>query len=217
MSKVPEERVAVLVVDMQNAFCHRRGSFAAAGADISGCVSAIDGCVRLTATARAAGVPLIFTKAEHSPDYSDWPLLNELELFAPLRAAGSCVAGSWDAELVEQLRVEPGERVFSKSRYSAFIGTELDCHLEELGVENLVVGGVGTIACVESTVREASQRGFRTFVVRDAVGDIDADAHAASLRVQGSLFGWLTDCDEVAASWRVGPVAQGGGPPSRGG
>ncbi len=70
-----------------------------------------------------------------------------------------------------------------------------------MGVENLVIGGVGTSVCVESSVRDASQREFRTYVVEDATGDINPDTHTASLQIMGSMFGWTTPYDEVIADW----------------
>lgn len=203
MTPVPQDAVAVLIVDLQNAFCHPDGSFAKVGVDVSGCTAAIAGCVRLVEAGRARGMPVVFTRAVHAPGLADWPVLTELPVFAGLREIGSCLGGSWDAELVEELSVTPGELVLTKSRYSPFVETDLEGWLRQRRIENLVVGGVGTSVCVESTVRDASQRNFRTYVASDATGDIHAASHEASLAVLGTMFGWLTTAEEVVRSWEA--------------
>ncbi|MCL1897340.1 MAG: cysteine hydrolase [Micrococcales bacterium] len=201
MTDIPASAVAVVIVDMQNGFCHPNGSFAQVGADVSGTQAAIPGCVRLVDAARQAGVPVFFTRAIHQPGLTDWKVLSELPMFAGLKQIGSCEPGTWDAQLVDELTVAPGERVIDKSRFSPFVETGIETQLHELGIENLVVGGVGTSACVESTVRDAAQREFRTFVAADACGDLSAEAHQNSIQIMGSMFGWATTTDEVLAAW----------------
>jgi len=201
MTDIPTTAVAVVIVDMQNGFCHPNGSFAKVGADVSGCGDAIAGCVRLVDAARQAGIPVFFTKAIHEPGLTDWKVLSELPMFAGLKEIGSCEPGTWDAELVDELTVAPGETVVTKSRFSPFVETDIEARLHQLGVHNLVVGGVGTSACVESTVRDASQREFRTFVVADACGDLSAEAHQISLKIMGTMFGWPTTTEQVLAAW----------------
>jgi ureidoacrylate peracid hydrolase len=201
MADIPTTSVAVLIVDMQNGFCHPDGSFAKVGADVTGMTAAIAGCVRIVDAARDNDIPVIFTKAIHEPGLTDWKVLSELPMFAGLRNIGSCEEGSWDAELVDNLKVGPDELLFTKSRFSPFVETDIEARLREMGIENLIVGGVGTSACVESAVRDASQREFRTYVVQEATGDISPDARDHSMRIMGSLFGWTTTADEVLAAW----------------
>src|SRR4051794_13067270 len=171
MTEIPSNNVAVLIIDMQNGFCHPDGSFAKVGADVSGMTAAIAGCVRIVDAARASGIPVLFTKAIHEPGLTDWKVLSELPMFAGLRNIGSCEDGSWDAELVDELKPGPDDVVLTKSRFSPFVETDIQQRLEDMGVEHLIVGGVGTSACVESSVRDASQREFRTYVVDEATGD----------------------------------------------
>jgi ureidoacrylate peracid hydrolase len=203
VTEIPSTSVAVMIIDMQNCFCHPDGSFGKVGADVAGCTAAIPGCVKLVEAARAKGIPVIYTRALHEPGLTDWRVLSELPIFAGLRVieGGSCEVGSWDAELVDELKVGPHEQLFEKSRYSPFVETDIEAKLRSMGIENLVIGGVGTSVCVESSVRDASQREFRTYVVEDATGDINPDSHAASLHIMGSMFGWTTTSDEVIAAW----------------
>lgn len=200
MATLTPDRTAVVIVDMQNGFCHPKGSFGRAGADVSGCAAATPGCVALVEAARAAGVPVVWTRAIHHDDLSDWRMLTEVPMYAGLIGIGSCVEGSWDADLVDGLAPAPDDIVLTKSRFSPFVETDIAQRLRALGVENLLVGGVGTSACVESTVRDASQRDFRTYVVTEATGDISAAAHEHSLHVMGSLFGWTVSIDEARSA-----------------
>ena len=157
--------------------------------------------MRTSPAARDNDIPVIFTKAIHEPGLTDWKVLSELPMFAGLRNIGSCEEGSWDAELVDELKVGPNELLFTKSRFSPFVETDIEARLREMGIENLIVGGVGTSACVESAVRDASQREFRTYVVEEATGDISPDSRDHSMRIMGNLFGWTTTAEEVLAAW----------------
>jgi ureidoacrylate peracid hydrolase len=194
------DRTAVLIIDMQNGFCHPEGSFGRAGADVSGCGAAAPGCAELVELGRAAGLPVAWTCAIHRDDLSDWRMLTEVPMYAGLIGVGSCVEGTWDADFVDGLAPADGELVVTKSRFSPFYETGVEAWLRARGVENLLVGGVGTSACVESTVRDASQRDFRTYVVTEATGDISAAAHEHSLHMMGSLFGWTVSLADVRAA-----------------
>jgi ureidoacrylate peracid hydrolase len=200
MTDVPRADTALLVIDMQNGFCHPDGSFAQLDLDISMCTAAIDGCARLVEAARAAGVPVIFTRYVYRPDYADGGVLVH-ELLPALAEVKSLAGGTWDAELVDELRPRPEDFVVDKSRYSAFYGTGLKPILSSLGVRSLIVCGVTTNMCVETTARDASQRDYRVYVVRDATGELDAARHDAALATLGFGFGWVTGVDDVLAAW----------------
>lgn len=207
MTAIPREKTAVVIVDMQNGFCHPEGSFGRAGADVAGTWAAIPGCVELIAAAREAGLPIVLTRAIHVDDLSDFKMLQEVPMYAPLRGIGSCVEGTWDAEFVDGIVAEPGDLVITKSRFSPFVETDIAEQLRARGIERLLVGGVGTSACVESTVRDAAQRDFSTFVVAEATGDISAAAHEASLHTMGHLFGWTVALADVKKALAGAEVA----------
>ena len=202
---IPHENTALIVVDMQNGFCHPKGSFATLGFDISMLKDAVPGCVQLVEAARAAGILVIYTRYVYQPDYADGGLLTQ-ELLPAIAESGHLAASSWDAEIVEELTPQGGEIVIDKSRYSAFYGTRLEPTLTSQGIRSLVVAGVTTNMCVETTVRDASQRDYRPFVVSDATGELDPDRHRHALNTIGFGFGWVTTVDEVRAAWAgVGP------------
>jgi ureidoacrylate peracid hydrolase len=196
------DATALLVIDMQNGFCHPDGSFATLGLDVSMCTAAIAGCAGLVEDARAAGVPVVYTRYVYRPDYRDGGVLVH-DLMPDLATARSLAAGSWDAELVDELSPREDEFVVDKNRYSAFYGTGLEPILTSLGVRRLVVCGVTTNMCVETTVRDASQRDYLTFVVSDATGELDRARHDSALATLGFGFGRVVTRAEVAAGWSV--------------
>lgn len=191
---------ALLVVDMQNGFCHDDGAINRMGLPAARLRDAIAPCARLVAAARGARVPVLFTRYVYRPDYADGGLLVD-ELMPDLKTHEALRAGSWDAQVIDALAPEAGEPVIDKNRPSAFFGTDLDATLKTLGARNLVVCGVTTNCCVETTVRDASQRDIRTFVVRDAVAEYDDDRHAVALKSMALLFAYVVGLDDVLAGW----------------
>jgi ureidoacrylate peracid hydrolase len=198
---ISKQGVALIVVDMQNGFCHPSGSFAKIGLDITMCSGAIEGCKELIECARAFHMPIVFTRYVYQPGYTDGGVLVN-ELLPAIKDVNSLAANSWDAEIVDKLKPSPGEVVIDKSRYSAFYGTRLEPLLTSLGIKELVVCGVTTNMCVESTARDASQRDYRVFVVRDATGELDRARHDHALFTIGFGFGWVVDTQDVLHAWR---------------
>jgi ureidoacrylate peracid hydrolase len=187
---------ALLVIDMQNGFCHPEGSFAQLDLDVSMTNAAIAGCAELVAAARDAGVPVVYTRYVYRADYADGGLL-VTDLLPALKEVRSLEAGTWDAEIVDELRPTDADFVVDKNRYSAFYGTRLEPILTSLDVRNLVVCGVTTNMCVETTARDASQRDYRTVVVSDASGELDAQRHEMALATLGFGFCWVAPRAEV--------------------
>jgi ureidoacrylate peracid hydrolase len=194
------DRTALLVIDMQNGFCHPEGSFAGLGLDVSMCNGAIAPCARLVEAAHAAGVPVIYTRYVYRADYKDGGVLVQ-EVLPALAEVKSLAAGTWDAELVDDLVPTDDDFVLDKNRYSAFYGTGLEPILTSLGSRNLVVAGVTTNMCVETTARDASQRDYRVFVVSDACGELDAARHDMALATLGFGFGAVVTTDDVLGAW----------------
>ena len=194
------DQTALLVVDMQNGFCHPQGSFATLGLDVSMCNAAIAGCRRMVDAAHTAGVPVIYTRYVYRADYRDGGVLVQ-EIMPALGSSGSLAAGSWDAELVDELPAGAVDFVIDKNRYSAFYGTGLEPVLTSLKVRNLVICGVTTNMCVETTARDASQRDYRTFVVSDATGELDKARHDMALATLGFGFCAVVDSDTVLSAW----------------
>ncbi len=202
-------RTALLVIDMQNGFCHPEGSFAQLGLDIAMTNQAIGGCRTLVDAAHQAGVPVVFTRYIYRSDYRDGGVLVQ-DLLPALADVRSLAAGTWDGEIVDQLTPDEGDFVVDKNRYSAFYGTGLEPILTSLAIDHLVVCGVTTNMCVETTVRDASQRDYRVFVVADATGELEQARHDMALATLGFGFGWVVSTEDVTTAWSGRPVTVGG-------
>ncbi len=201
MAAAPSKKAsALLIVDMQNGFCHRDGSFAQMGMDISALSGAIPGCERLISLARAAQVPVIYTRYLYRSDYRDGGVLVD-EILPALAEAKSLEEGSWDAAIIDDLEVLPGDFIVDKNRYSAFYGTRLEPMLTSMGIRDLVIAGVTTNMCVETTARDAGQRDYRVFVPGDACGELDPSRHDTALQTIAFGFGWVTDVEGIATAW----------------
>lgn len=195
------KRSALIVVDMQNGFVHPKGSCAQAGFPIAMMTPSIEPCRRAIATARRAGVPVVYTRYTYRADFKDGGFMLR-EKFPMLADAKALVAGSWDQAVIDELGAQPTDFVIDKNRPSSFHGTPLESYLKGLGVDEVVVCGVTTNCCVETTVRDAAQRDFRTFVLTDAVAEWEDDRQAGALKTMGILFAHLTTTEQLAAAWR---------------
>jgi ureidoacrylate peracid hydrolase len=191
--------VLLLLVDVQRAFCDPDGSIAQQGRPIDAMARAAAACARLAAEARRRTVPVVWTRMIYRPDYSDGGrLINELR--PNLKRIGALRAGTPDVEISPSAGAQPGDIVVDKTRYSALIGTDLERLLRARGVERVVLAGVTTSMCVETTARDLSQRDFETVVVRDACGDFAADRHEASLAALAFGFARVVDIGEGIAA-----------------
>ena len=185
---------AVLVIDVQNDYCHPDGVFARAGLKVSDLNGLIERTNKLVRAARNAGRPVIWVRMEWV-DLEDVGLLAERSPF--LREEGLRV-GSWGAQAVDGLDIAPDDVVVTKKRFSSFHETDLDQVLAAATVDTLVIAGVRTDFCVESTVRDAFFRDLEVVVARDAVAGFFPDLHEASLRVMGTVFAGIQDVSEIA-------------------
>lgn len=192
--------VALVVVDMQNGFCSPRGSCARVGLPVDLLAPALAPCVRAVQAARRAGVPIVFTRYVYRADFADGGFLVN-EKLPPLKSEQALVAGSWDADILPELAPQPGDYVLDKNRPSSFYATPLETWLNGLSVRELVLCGVTTNVCVETTARDASQRDYRPFVLRDAVAEYDAERHSASLKAMDMLFAHLITTAELEDAW----------------
>ncbi|MEE8601376.1 cysteine hydrolase family protein [Euzebya tangerina] len=194
------EDTVLLVIDMQNGFCHPDGSFGTLDMDVSMTGGAIAGCKTLVAAAREAGVPVVWTRYVYRPDYADGGVL-VADLLPAIKDIRSLEDGTWDAEIVDDLPPAEGEEIIDKNRYSAFYGTRLEPYLTSQGIRNIVLCGVTTNMCVETSARDAAQRDYRTVVVSDATGELEQARHEHALTAIGFGFGWVASTDDVVGAW----------------
>lgn len=197
---VPAQDTALLVVDMQKGFFDNQYSLGQVGMDVTPLRDAIPGTVRLVQLARASGVPVIFTRFVYARGMADFPLHRRARNAKRLQLH-SLEEGTGEIELIPELEPLPGEFVIDKSRPSSFYGTRLEPILTTHRIRNIVVCGVTTNICVETTVRDAGQRDYWTFVVRDAVAETDAGRNHYALFGMAWSFADVVTVDDVARSW----------------
>ncbi|MGH8435818.1 MAG: cysteine hydrolase family protein [Pseudomonas sp.] len=165
--------IAYLVIDMQQED----------GFHLQDFETVIDNSVALIDAARAAGIPLIYTRHVNNADASGLPLGEPLGSAG--RPANYC-SGTRQVEILERLAPQPGDQVIDKSRYSCFHRSELDALLKRLGVSRLIVSGVLTDACVLATVFDAFALGYRVDLIADACTSTTAAAHYSALLIMAN-------------------------------
>jgi biuret amidohydrolase len=208
---------ALLMIDMQRDFLDPDGYLAAAGYDLGGVQAAIGPARRLLDAARAAGLPVIHTRQGYWPDLRELPAHKRSRVDAgtsPIGRPGPLgrflIRGEPGHALVPEVAAIPGEPVVDKSECGAFWGTDLAAILAAAGVDALILAGVTTDVCVQSTLREARDRGYECLVARDACGSGDAYAHAAALHmvtVEDGVFGVVADVADVCDALGRVPAA----------
>lgn len=198
---------ALLVIDMQRDFLEPGGFGAALGNDVSLLRRAIDPNRRLLLAWRAAGLPVLHTREGHRPDLGDLhrakharPPGQSLRIGDRGPMGRILVHGEPGHALIPELMPMPGEIVIDKPGKGAFYATDLQTHLERLGTRQLVVTGVTTEICVQSTVREANDRGYDCLVPSDCTASYFPEFHLAALKMiaaQGGILGWVTHSDHL--------------------
>lgn len=205
---VKRTETALLLVDMQNAFGSKGGMFDLAGHDISGAEAVIKTNVKLVAAAREAGVPVIYVQMAFKPDLSDAgdeadPAYHKELALRMMRAQPELkllIEDEWDWEFIAEVAPQDGDIVIRKSRYNGFTGTDLDAQLKALGVRNILVAGIATNICVDSTAREAFFKGYWPILVEDAMNHAGPEFNRQStLWNFEHVLGWVANSVDVIA------------------
>ena len=155
-------RTALVIVDMQNCFVADSPIAAPLGTEVAGRLN------RLAAACRPAGIPVIWTRHVVRPDGSNTGLLGQV---IPPVAAGIINDGAPTAALHPLMDVRPGDVVLGKPRFGGFYGTDLELILRSRGIDTIIVGGISTNVCVDTTAREAAVREFRVLFLSDGTAN----------------------------------------------
>ncbi|MCE0768198.1 cysteine hydrolase [Pseudonocardia kujensis] len=174
---------ALVVVDVQNGFCRPEGSVPRIGMGLAGAEAAVGNAAVAVRAAREAGTPVVFTRHLYRPGRADEG--PNLYRGGELAGIDGLLAGTWDAEVVDDLGWTPADLTVDKCRFDAFLWTSLDPLLRGLGVDQLYVCGVVTNICVESTVRAAYMRDYRVTLLADACAAQTPRLHEAGVEVMG--------------------------------
>ncbi len=188
-------RSLLLLIDLQRAFCEPDGSMATQGRPIETMREAARHCQALAVQARTSGVPVAWTRMMLKPDYSDGGMVTRLR--PGLMKIGALRAGTPDVGLCSLVAAGPEDLLIDKPRYSSLYATKLEDVLRQRRINRIIIGGVTTSMCVETTVRDLAQRDYEVVVIEEACGDFDAPRHAASLAAM--KFGFAHVLPERAA------------------
>jgi nicotinamidase-related amidase len=200
---------ALLIIDMQRDFLEPGGFGAALGNDVARLRSAVEPIRTVLAVARRRGLPVIHTREGHRPDLSDAPP-HKVERGDPKLRIGALgpmgrilIRGEPGHDIIPELTPLPTEPVIDKPGKGAFYQTDLELLLKNRSIETLLICGVTTEVCVNTTVREANDRGFRCIVLADCCASYFPEFHAAGLamiKAQGGIFGWVTASAQFLAA-----------------
>jgi len=183
--KPDPEKSCLLVVDMQNYFLDSQSpTFTPGGLAI------LPNVRRLIGAFRQRRLPVIYTAHVHKSNRMDGGILGWWW-------EGMVLEGTKDAEIHPDIGPLPEEKVILKHRYSAFYNTDLEIVLRCLGVSDIIITGVMTNLCCESTARDAYFRDYRVFFLMDATGTVDEELHLSTLRNLAFGFAYVTDTEEI--------------------
>ncbi|MDZ7731517.1 MAG: isochorismatase family cysteine hydrolase [Natrialbaceae archaeon] len=182
------DTTAVVVVDMQNGFCHPDGSLYAPGSE-----DVIEPIAELVDRASAAGASIVFTRDVHPPEqFEGAHYYDEFE-----RWGEHVLEGSWEADLVDPLTPEQADTVIEKHTYDAFHQTQLQGWLQARDIRDLVFCGTLANVCVLHTAGSAGLRDYRPLMVQDCIGAIEDAHHEYALEHADWLFGEVVESQEL--------------------
>ena len=205
---------AVVVVDMQNDFCHPEGHFPRNGKDVSAIIASVDPLVDFVRAAQARGVMVAFIRQLTLPHgMSDSPAWLRFKC-RDGKSPEYTLKDTWGAELVEGLVPGPRDVVVEKFRPDAFVRTPLDGILRARGIQTLIVVGNSTEGCVESTIRGGSYHDYYIVAVMDLISSTNLEMHQGSQRLVRARYPHA-DAKEVIAAWDEA-LADAGGQDARG-
>jgi nicotinamidase-related amidase len=203
------DHAALIIIDMQRDFLEPGGFGETLGNNVALLKAAVPPLQAVLAAAREAGMLIIHTREGHRPDLSDAPK-HKVERGEPSLRIGQpgpmgriLVRGEPGHDIIPELYPQPGEPVIDKPGKGAFYQTDLELMLKNREIDTLLVCGVTTEVCVNTTVREANDRGFRCIVLSDCCASYFPAFHEAGLamiKAQGGIFGWVTSSPKVLAA-----------------
>lgn len=209
-------KTAVIVVDLQNDFGAKGGLFDRLGVPLAGVQQAAANTAKVLASARAAGMKVVYLKMAFRPDLSDMGSPDSLNRVGHLAAgAGQAVTApdgkpsrilirdTWNTEVLPVVAPAPGDLQIYKPRFSGFQGTALHASLQELGMKFLIFTGCTTSVCVESTVRDAMFRDYLCVLLSDCTSEPIGSGHPrtnhdATIAIIEAQFGWVSQSAQLA-------------------
>jgi ureidoacrylate peracid hydrolase len=194
---------ALIVVDVQNDFVSPEGSAGKRGDDVGAAMAMIPNLTGLIDQALKVGFTVVYIRTTHSDwtDTASW-------IYRTSQKSGlnTCREGTWGAEFYDGIAPLPSERVVIKHRYSAFINTDLNTVLKARGIQSILVCGVATNVCVETTARDGYMYDYYVTMIDDCSAAYDAKLHMSTLENIRRHFGLVASSHQIIESWSGLPV-----------
>ena len=195
-------RPALLVIDVQNGFAAKGGSYDQLGIDISNYIKVIPRVAKLISVCRESRIPIFYTQAIREPSGID--LLTNVHRILPksreerIKMKPICVRGTWDAEIVDEIRPNDSDHVIRKRRDSAFYDTEIGVWLKSVGIDTLIFCGIDTSISVESSLRDAFNLGYDVILMSDATASNIEKHYQSTLENVRGYYGLVMSTEEFS-------------------
>jgi ureidoacrylate peracid hydrolase len=196
-TKMDVSTMGLLMIDMQNAYAHPEGTLAKGGADMTVAQATIQPLIKVLTACRAAGIPDFWSIQQHyEQDVSR--ARHRIPHHTAKRPRPSAIKGSWDGEIVEELKpyVTEDSHVFTKNKFGCFYNSQLETLLRIQGVDTLIVSGLDINVCVETTLREAYMRDYDLIILKDCVGGVYEEWRGPAMVVWDRYLGAVITSDE---------------------
>jgi ureidoacrylate peracid hydrolase len=191
---------ALLVIDMQNGFVSKGGSYDLMGLNVSKYNDVVPSLKRLIAFCRKVKIPIFYSQAVREESGID--LLTRSHRILPksreerIKRRPICIRGSWDAEIVQELKPNFDDHVVIKRRDSVFQDTEVEVWLRSLGIDSIIFAGIDTSICVESSLRDAFNHGYDVVLISDATASNNLNHYNSTLDNIRNYYGLVMNLDE---------------------
>jgi ureidoacrylate peracid hydrolase len=191
---------ALVVVDMQNGFLSKGGSYDLMGLNVSKYTQVVPCLKRLIVFCRRFKIPIFYSQAVREESGID--LLTRSHRILPksreerIKRRPICIRGSWDAEIVQELKPSLDDHVVIKRRDSIFQDTEVEVWLRSLGIDSIIFSGIDTSICVESSLRDAFNHGYDVVLISDATASNNLDHYNSTLDNIRNYYGLVMNLDE---------------------
>jgi ureidoacrylate peracid hydrolase len=193
---------ALVVIDMQNGFCTQGGSYHNFGGQIEKYRRIIPNVKRIIDACHELSIPIFYTQQVREASGID--LLTRRHRIIPKERLDfiegpppTCVRGTWDAAIIDELMPSPDDHIVIKRRDSAFQDTEFELWLKSIGADTIIFTGIDTCICVENSFREGFNKGYDVMLIEDAVASVWEDLHTATLQKARGSFGLVLTTEQL--------------------
>jgi ureidoacrylate peracid hydrolase len=193
---------ALMVIDVQNGFVSKGGSYDQLGMNVARYQHVISQISELIRLCRSVNIPIFYTQAVREKSGID--LLTNTHRILPksreerIRTKPICVIGTWDADIIDEIKPSPIDHVVIKRRDSAFQDTEIGVWLNSIGIDTLVFCGIDTSICVEASLRDAFNNGYDVILISDATASGNIKHFESTLEIVRDYYGLVMDVKEFA-------------------